>query len=134
MHGVHAQATGAPVGLRPPPFPIAPWAGLVRAKWSRRWRSDTLSQPVNLGHRDRGQPLVVGVAKIVILPFQNVPGGRSAQRLVRVIHRRQEFQIQRACTAAQIRCRPVATEFPLPIARGVREGLWLDLSSDTFEL
>src|SRR6202162_1837183 len=54
-----------------------------------------LSQVVNVRHRDRRQPLVLGVSVELPFPFQNLLGRRSAHRLVRFIHLGQQFQVCR---------------------------------------
>ncbi len=62
MHRVHPQVTGPAAGLRPPPFSDRRLrrVGLAEMDTPLTIRH-ALSQPVNLGHRDRGQPLVFGL-------------------------------------------------------------------------
>ena len=64
------------------------------------------AQVVDVRHGDLRQPLIAGFGEFVILPVQDLLRSRSAQRLVRLIHCRQQRDIGRCVTGREALPRP----------------------------
>jgi len=94
VHGVDAQIAGLALRIGPPPLPNRHRRGLgldvVQAAFAIAW---LLPQVVQVGHRDRGQPLVFRLAVLLIRALQNAPRGRPAQGFMRRIDGGQQFHV-----------------------------------------
>ena len=99
MHRVHTQVAGLALRIRSPALPNC------HRRWTRCHIAhaplpipSVLAQVVQVRHRERRQALIVRLPELVILPLQNASGRRPAQRFVRLIHRRQQFDIRARVT------------------------------------
>ena len=95
MHRVDPQITWLASWLRFAPFAnghlYGACFGVVQAPLAV---PPTLSQVVNVRHRDRRKPLVLSVSVELPFPFQNFLRRWSAHRLMRFIHVGQQFQVR----------------------------------------
>ena len=117
MHRVHPQISGAPLRLRPAPLAdghrrrpgrlIAPSAA-----------PDTRGSPrsrYNCATEISASRSVLRLPKVVARPLQDLLRGRPAQRLVGLIHLRQQARCPPACTAAGSDVADTAAASPPPL-------------------
>src|SRR5664280_1505852 len=94
VHGVDPQIAGLALRIGPPPlanrYRRELGFAVVETAFAVAW---LLPQVVQVGHRDRGQPLVFALAVLLIRALQNAPRGRSAQGLVRLIDDGQQLHV-----------------------------------------
>ena len=94
VHGVDPQIAGLALRIGPPPLANRHRRGLgldvVQAALAI---ARLLPQVVQVGHRDRGQPLVFRLAVLLIRALQNAPRGRSAQAFMRRIDDGQQLHV-----------------------------------------
>ena len=94
VYRVDAQISRPAVGLRP-----APLADRYRRRPGRLIAHPPLAvrpglpQSVQLRHRQLRQSLILRILKIVGRPLQDLLRGRTTERAVGLIHRRQQFHI-----------------------------------------
>jgi len=94
VYGVDPQIAGLALRIGPPPLANRHRRGLgldvVQTAFAI---ARLLPQVVQVGHRDRGQPLVFRLAVLLIRALQNVPRGRSAQAFMRLIDGGQQLHV-----------------------------------------
>ena len=94
VHGVHPQVAG--LTLRIGTAPLAdggrsgprPGVGETALPIAR-----LLPQVIEVGHRNRRQPLILGLAVLAVFPLQNTARGGTAQVLVGLIDGGQQFEV-----------------------------------------
>ena len=94
MHRVDPQIPGPAARLRLPPLAEGHLYGLrFGVVHPALAVTPSLSQIVNMRHRDRRQPLVGGVSVELPFAFQNLLRRRPAHGFVRFVHLRQQLQV-----------------------------------------
>jgi hypothetical protein len=90
VHRVHPQIARLASRLGPPPLSDGHLHGPCRAIAQPAFAVvPPPAQVVNVGHRDRRQPLILSVLVLLTLAHQNPLGGWAGERFVRFVHLRQ---------------------------------------------